>query len=65
MGHKIEKSPMQTMEFFLNVFTKFSEFSDKKPVTSCVRDQEALNWAQFMLQWFIRFPEFIEFNGIT
>ena len=41
----------------------------------CVRDQVAttvparhvwetgsLNWAQFMLQWFIRFPEFAEFN---
>ena len=43
--------------------------------TSCVRDQDAttaparhmwetgsLNWAQFMLQWFIRFPEFTEFS---
>ena len=43
--------------------------------TSCVRDQDAttaparhlweagsLNWAQFMLQWFIRFSEFTEFN---
>ena len=41
------------MEFFLNVFTKFSEFSDKNichyskrartchPATSCVRDQDA------------------------
>ena len=46
-----------------------------KPATSCVRDQNAttaparhmwetgsLNWAQFMLQWFIRFPEFAEFT---
>ena len=44
------------------------------PATSCVRDQDAttaparymwetgsLNWAQFILQWFIRFPEFSEF----
>ena len=44
------------------------------PATSCVRDQDAtpvsawhmwdtgsLNWAQFMLQWLIRFPEFTEF----
>ena len=42
---------------------------------SCLRDQHAttaparhlwktgsLNWLQFMLQWFIRFPEFPEFN---
>ena len=45
------------------------------PATSCVRDQDAttaqarhmwetgsLNWAQFMLQWFLRFPEFAEFS---
>ena len=45
------------------------------PVTSCVRDQDAttlparhmweigsLNWAQFMLQWFISFSEFTEFS---
>ena len=45
------------------------------PDTSCVRDQDAttapprhmwetgsLNWAQFMLQWFIRFPEIAEFS---
>ena len=71
------------MEFFLNVFTEFSKFSDKKylslkglePATSCVRDQDAitaparqmwetgsLNWDKFMLQWFIRFPDFSEFN---
>ena len=44
------------------------------PATFCVRDQDAttvparhmwetgsLNWAQLMLQWFIRFPEFSEF----
>ena len=46
-----------------------------KTATSCVRDQDAttaparhmwdtrsLNWTQFMLQWFIRFPGFAEFN---
>ena len=45
-----------------------------RPATSCVRDQDAptalarhmwetgsLNWAQFILQWFIRFHEFSEF----
>ena len=45
------------------------------PATSCVRDQDAttvparhmwetgsLNWVLFMLQWFIRFPEFAEFS---
>ena len=77
---------MSTIEFSLNVFTEFAEFSDKNichyskrawtchPATSCVRDQDAtpvparhmwetrsLNWAQFRLQWFIRFPEFNEF----
>ena len=44
------------------------------PATSCVRDQNAttvparhmwearsLNWAKFMLKWFIRFAEFSEF----
>ena len=59
-----------TMEFFLNVFIESGEFSDKKylsfnglePPTSCVRDQDARerHWLQFMLQWFIRFPEFAE-----
>ena len=45
-----------------------------KPASSCVRDQDgttaptrhvwetgSLNWAQFMLQWFISFAEFSEF----
>ena len=45
------------------------------PATSCVRDHDAstvparhmweagsVNWAQFMLQWYIRFPKFAEFN---
>ena len=41
------------------------------PATSCARNQDtttrhiwetgSLNWAQLMLQWFIRFPEFAEF----
>ena len=26
-------------------------------------ERGSLNWAQFMLQWFIRFPEFSEFTG--
>ena len=47
-----------------------------KSATSCVRGQDAstvparhisearsLNWLQFMLQWFIRFPEFAEFTA--
>ena len=46
-----------------------------EPAISCVRDQDAtttparhiqetgsLNWSQYMLQWFIRFPEFAEFS---
>ena len=46
-----------------------------EPATSCVSDQDAtavparhkwktrsLNWVQFMLQWFTRFPEIFEFN---
>ena len=46
-----------------------------EPVTSCIRDQDATtdparhmwetgssSWAQLILQWFIRFPEFSEFN---
>ena len=46
-----------------------------EPTISCVRDQYAtavparhmwqtgsLNWPWFMLQWFIKFPEFAEFN---
>ena len=40
----------ETMEFSLNVFTEFAEFSDKnyyvlkrlfEPATSCVRDKDA------------------------
>ena len=49
-----------------------------EPATSFVRDQDAstvparhmsevesLNWAQFMLPWFIRFPEFAEFTEFS
>ena len=61
----------------LNSMTKFSVITLKglEPATSCVRDQDAttaparhmcetgsLNWPQFKLQWFIRFPEFAEFS---
>ena len=59
----------------LNSVTKIFVITVKglKPVPSCVRDQNAttaparhmwdtgsLNWAQFMLQWFIRFNKFAE-----
>ena len=63
------------MEFFLNVFTECSEFSDESIYYYNVRHQDAtttparhmwetwsLNWAQFMLHWFIRFPDFTEFD---
>ena len=46
-----------------------------EPAISCIGDQDAtiasathmwetgsLNWPQFMFQWFIRFPEFVEFT---
>ena len=69
-----------TIEFLLNVFTEFREFSDKnlslkrlKPATFRVGGQDAttasaihmwetLNWTQFMLQWFVRFPKFAQFT---
>ena len=51
---------------------KYLSSKELKLATSCVRDQDvaarhiwetgSLNWAQFMLQWFIRFPEFAEFS---
>ena len=84
---QISNSYANILEFFLNVFTEFSKFSDKnichyskraqtcQLATSCVRDQDAttaparhrwetgsLNWAQYMLQSFIRSPKFTEFN---
>ena len=59
--------------FFLNYDIKRTRAYH--PATSCVRDQHAttvparhmweigsLNWAQFMLQWFISFSEFTEFS---
>ena len=61
----------------LNSVTKifFITVKGLEPATSCARSQNAttvparhmwetgsLNWPQFMLQWFIRFPEFAEFN---
>ena len=61
----------------LNSVTKIFVIMVKgfKPATSCARDQDAttaparhrwetgsLNWSQFMLQWFIRFPKFTEFT---
>ena len=60
----------------VNSVTKIFVITVKRlePATPCVRNQDAttvpsrhmwetgsLNWAQFMLQWFIRFPEFSEF----
>ena len=60
------------------MFSEFSELSyknifhyNKKEIRMLPQHQQhmwgtgSLNWAQFMLQWFIRFPdfaEFIEFN---
>ena len=51
---------------------------DLEPATSYVRDQgpttaparhmsesRSLNWDQFMLHWFIRFPEFAEFTELN
>ena len=72
-GQNSWHTPMKTMEIFLNVFA----VKGLEPATSCVRDQDAttvparhmwetgsLNWAQFMLHWFIRFPEFTEFSEV-
>ena len=52
---------------------KYSSLKGFKPATSCGRDHNAsiaparhmweteiLNWAQFIHQWFIRYPEFAE-----
>ena len=50
VGAVRSKNATETVEFFLNVFTEFSKFGDKKfaikvkglePATSCVRDQDA------------------------
>ena len=63
--------------FSLNSVTKVFVITVKgiEPAISCVRDQDAttvlarhrrqtgsLNWLQFMLQWFIRFPGIAEFR---
>ena len=66
---------IKQMEFFSNVFTECSEFSDESIYHYNVRHQDAtttparhmwetgsFNWAQFMLHWFIRFPDFTEFD---
>ena len=55
---------------------KYLSLKGLKPATSCVRFKDAikvparhmwakgsLNWLQFILQWFIRFREFTEFNA--
>ena len=65
------------MEFFINVITEFSE-KGLELAASFVVDQDAttgparqmwetgsLNWAQLMLQWFIRFPEFAKFTEVN
>ena len=76
---------VKILEFFLKVFTEFSEFRDKNNChyskrtrtcyLLCVRNQDvstvpvrqmwetgSLSWSQFILQWFISFPEFAEFT---
>ena len=66
------------MEFVLNVFTEFAEFSDKniyydskkartyhllcKTLGCCHSDSKTCLRVQFMLPRFIRFPEFTELN---
>ena len=58
--------------FSLNSLKIFDKILYKRlfePAISCVRDQDAttaparhtLNWLQFMLQWFVRFPNIAEF----
>ena len=52
LGHEgmRERKSARAMEFFLNVFTEFVEFSDQKhlllkgfePATSCVKDQDTI-----------------------
>ena len=63
-----------TFEFSRNVFTEMFVIKRFKLAASPVGDQNAasvprrrwetgtLNWPQFMLQWFIRFPKFAEFT---
>ena len=76
-GEAKSNSPISILEFFIEFPDKNICHYSKglEPVTSCVRGQDAttatarhmweagsLNWAQFMLQWFMRFPEFADFN---
>ena len=69
------KIPNKAMKFFLNVFTEFTEFSDKNishysktaclllcKRPGCYHSTRSLNWAQLMVLWFIRFPQFTEFS---
>ena len=64
-----------SLMFLRNSVEKYLSLRGLEPTTSCVRHQDAtttpprhmweaksLNWAQFMLQWFIRFPKFSEFK---
>ena len=65
--------------FVITVFTLFViTVKGLEPATSCVRDQDAttvlarhiwetgsLNWAQFMLQWFISLPGLTEFSDCS
>ena len=52
-------SSNMTFELSLNVFTAFSKFSNKN-----MWKIGSLNWLQFMLKWFIRFPKFAEFTEL-
>ena len=74
--HEGNSNHIDKRKFFLNMTKMFViAVIGFERATSCVRDQDAttvpardmwdtisLNWAQFMLQWFIRFPEFVEFT---
>ena len=57
---------------------KYLSLKGLEPATSCVRYKDTttvparhmwetgpLNWAQFMFQWFIRFPEFAEITEFS
>ena len=68
-------SDMRSYEFSLNICHYSKRVRTCPPATSCAREQDAttaparhmwetgsLNWAQFILQWFISFPEFAEFS---
>ena len=75
--HNINKTMEFFLNVSLNSATKIFNITVKglELAISCVRDQHAttapvrhmletgsLNWLQFMLQWFTRFPEFAEFT---